>query len=451
VKTAHFPGGLEAYYAVLQAGMPIRDCPVYRSLVVPNGNQDSSVHRWFHLKEAYSLQLLDRVLDDAALAGRIGLRILDPFAGVGTTAISVADRLAGGRLQTATVYGIESNGFLHLVASTKLEALQRPTRTFARFALKIAKMALASPEPAPHIPSLSTLQKREYFDQGDVEQLMRLRQAIDMAATEGAVPLDVALARVCLGAVVETVSNLRRDGRALRFTEKRYRPGTVEAFQAKARQVVADIPARSVPVRGRILRGDGRLLEGIDERYRPFDLIIFSPPYPNNIDYTEVYKLENWVLGFISSNDAFVAQRLRTVYSHPSVLRPAPLPSDLLSESENSALANLVGPLLDTIPTDRYAEGRRRMVSGYARDMYLTLRAAKERLAAGGQIVYVVGNSVHGHGPGRMIIAADLLIAAFGELAGLEVRQVSVARHLRRREVASDYLRESVVFLAHAN
>jgi DNA modification methylase len=30
-----------------------------------------------------------------------------------------------------------------------------------------------------------------------------------------------------------------------------------------------------------------------------FDLILTSPPYPNNIDYSEVYKLELWLLGFI--------------------------------------------------------------------------------------------------------------------------------------------------------
>jgi hypothetical protein len=90
------------------------------------------------------------------------------------------------------------------------------------------------------------------------------------------------------------------------------------------------------------------------------------------------------------------------------------------------------------------------MLRGYALDMYLTLRSAKERVGEGGWVVYVVGNSVHGRGPEHLIIAADLMIAELASFAGLIVERLAVARHLRRRFVASPLLRESVVFLRRA-
>lgn len=441
---------LTALYRRIESAIPVADSPEYASLVVPNGNQSMPVHRWFHLKESYSCQLLAKVLKDTELASRDDLRILDPYAGVGTSCVSAADLLAAGELRRVAVYGVEANGFLHLVAATKLLALQSPPDGFDAFAERLMRSVLASSGAAPEAPRLSTFQVDAYFDRTDVDQLMRLKAAIDREDAAGEIPINSALARVCLGSVVETVGNLRRDGRTLRYVEKNSRVPTLQAFGRLAKLCAEDLPSRPIRIDGRVIRGDGRLLDDIDRRFLPFDLVIYSPPYPNNIDYTEVYKLENWLLDFITDSESFVAQRLRTVYSHPSVLRPDPLPSPLLTAGLNLSLEQVVAPVLSAIPKDRYSEGRRRMVRGYVLDMYLTLRSAKDRLARDGWLVYVVGNSVHGKGDAQLVIAADLLIAEVAGFAGLRVEKLAVARHLRRRVVESPFLRESVVFLRAA-
>jgi hypothetical protein len=429
--------------------MPVAQSPGYASLVIPSGNQHAAIHRWFHLKEAFSSRLLMRVLKDTGLGARRGLRILDPYSGVGTIAGSAGDAAASGELVKPFVYGIESNPFLHLVASSKLLALQAPPLSFTRFARRLASAAVSDRNAAPHPPGLSTFHNADFFDAADVDQLMRLRRAIERAEAGSEDHVSASLARVALGSVIELVSNLRRDGRALRFVDKRARPATIEAFLERAAQIADDLPLEPVPVHGRIMRGDGRLMDVIDNRFSAFDLIVFSPPYPNNIDYTEVYKLENWLLGYISDSDSFLDQRLRTVYSHPSILRTDPLPSELLSDVENASVTDAVRPIVDAIPVDRYADGRRRMIRGYAVDMFLTFRSARQRLADDGRIVYVVGNSVHGQAPCQFVIAADLLLADLASIAGLHVDRIEVARHLRRRFVSSPYLRESVVFLRH--
>src|SRR5205823_14898652 len=131
--------------------------------------------------------------------------------------------------------------------------------------------------------------------------------------------LDVDLARVCLGATVEPVSRLRRDGRALRYVPDKQRPDVILEFLRRAEQIDEDLQRPPLRVRGRIQLGDGRLLAPRPPEEATMDVVVFSPPYPNNIDYTEVYKLEAWLLGFINSHEEFATQRLKTLYSHPSL------------------------------------------------------------------------------------------------------------------------------------
>jgi hypothetical protein len=175
-------------------------------------------------------------------------------------------------------------------------------------------------------------------------------------------------------------------------------------------------------------------------------LIVFSPPYPNNIDYTEVYKLEAWMLGLYADQASFTAQRWRTLRSHASLdFGDAPIG---LSEAERKQVHKLIEPLLNAVPgDDRYAAARRRTISGYAYDMLQTLTHLRGAIAPEGWLVYVVGNSLHGgQGADGLLIAADLLIARLAEFAGFSISELAIARVPSRRRTSSPYLRESVVF-----
>jgi len=436
---------LEDHYRDVQSPFLVEEAPDYADLVVPTGNTDEPVHRWFHVKEAFSHRLLPRVLKDLGLAEAEELRVLDPYAGSGTTAASAAAAVRDGSFTAANVAGVECNGFLHLVASAKIAALRNPPKRLNEVAERVASRALAS-QDSVELPALSTFQNSDYFERDDVAQLVRLRLAIDATERRGSAAEAVALLRVALGATIEPICNLRRDGRTLRYSEKRTRPPVIEAWRAKVAQIEADLPTTGIAVDGDVHRGDARTLDDIAPDWT-CDLALFSPPYPNNIDYTEVYKLENWLLGFITSGEEFTSQRLRTAYSHPSILRVDPMPAPELSEEENRRVAGCIDPVVDALPADRYFEGRRRMFRGYAVDMYRTLRAVRRTLRPGADVVYVVGNSAHGGREAAFVVAADIIIAQVAEVAGLSVQRIAVARYPRRRSVDSAFLRESVVFL----
>lgn len=438
---------LEAHYASLERRFEVLPAPQYGPLVVPNGNDSMPVHRWFRLKEAYSANLLIKVLEDVKAREIPGIRILDPFAGVGTTITSAALSAKARELRGPVVYGTECNPFLHLVGSTKARALRARSNRLRSLASSIVPIVERGGVDAPPPPTLSTFANEAYFPPGHVTRLMQLRGAIEELESKGTVDkLDIALLRVCLGASVEPASRLRRDGRTLRHVPDKSPVDPVAAFARKVEEIHEDLLSAPMPVRGEISLGDGRTLQGLPARAYDFDLAVFSPPYPNNIDYTEVYKLENWLLGFIPNGQEFAAQRRRTLYSHPSVRRDDPL--DTIEDvNDRRAVEEVLAPLVAAIPADRYLRGRREMVRGYAVEMLRAFQSILPRMRTGASMVYIVGNSVHGQGEERFVIAADLILAALAEHAGFEVKHIGVARSLHRRKANSPFLRESVVFL----
>jgi hypothetical protein len=399
------------------------------------------------MKEAYSCELLRHVLRETSLDTRRCLTVCDPFAGSGTTAVSLAEAVEETSLERASFVGLESNPYLHLVASTKLRALQAPPTDFSIVAQRIATaVGRREIEPAP-VPTLSTFNDPRYFRAESLEELLRVKAAIDREASRGASPLAVDLVRVCLGAIVEPCSSLRRDGRALRYEPSKPVTRPLTAFVAKAAEIEDDLPSAPLAIAGTVHRLDARNPGTEPFGEEPLDLVLFSPPYPNNIDYTEVYKLEAWLLGFYDDQTRFKTQRWRTVRSHASLDfgdDAVDLPEELVSAADE-----VIAPVLDAVPgAGRYTAARQRTIKGYTYDMLRVLRGLAPLTAEGGRLVYVVGNSMHGgrDGESSVLIAADVVIGQLAALAGFAVDEIAVARIPSRRRSPSPYLRESVVF-----
>jgi hypothetical protein len=297
---------------------------------------------------------------------------------------------------------------------------------------------------------LTTFANRAYFDANVLQELLTLRAAIDAEAEAGSDPLAVDLARVCLGAVVESCSSLRRDGRALRYEAGKVVARPVAAFLKKCEDAEADLPRIGIALAGAVSMADARDAATLPSGSAKVDLFLFSPPYPNNIDYTEVYKLEAWLLGMYGGSADFSAQRHRTVRSHASLdFGDAPV---AIAPADQANIDKLIAPLLETTPaTGRYAASRRRTIRGYAYDLFQTLSNLASVANDDARLVYVVGNSLHGgHDDHQVLIAADLLIARLAELAGFTIDKIAVARYPSRRRTESRFLRESVVFARRA-
>lgn len=429
----------DAHYASLQRRFPVTSTGDYERLVTAWGNSQAPVHRWFHFKEAYSHLMLPRVIKDTGLDAADSLSIFDPFAGSGTTVASAGDYARDACLPVR-VEATETNPFLHLLSSVKGAAYSTPRPEFLKAAKRaVAAVARGRIDPLP-APALSTFHRAEYFSKDARTKLGMLAAAVLEMRTTGASDLEADALSLCLAAAVEPASHLRRDGRALRFEPQKEALDPVAVFVDRAHQLHADwmpVP-RFTP---RVRRGDAR--EGPAPRPGSADLVLFSPPYPNNIDYTEVYKLENWQLGLIRDQTEFAEQRQRTLRSHPSVKFDRGYKYE--GGPNTAAVEAIVAPICEAVPHGRYHASLVRTVRGYTDDMLAVLSRAATAMRSGGHLVYVVGNSFHG-GQDGLVIAADLIMAQAAELCGLEVTCMDIARVPTRRRTESPFLRETVVF-----
>ena len=441
---------LGTHYDALESRLPMAQEDELARLVVPNGNAAAPVHRWFHLKESFSSELLDWVLARTSLTDEVGLRMVDPFAGVATSLVSALQtQSSSGSERFEYLAGVEQNPFLQLVSRTKVRAHIGPPPRLEAFRDAVQDLyAAKATRPSPR-PGLSTFANPDYFPPNTLRSLLRLKSAIEAADGD---ELSKDIARVCLAACLEPLSNLRRDGRALRFDKRNSRPNADEEFVRRVEIAIADIETvtgnKNATVSLRL--GDGRNVTRYVDSDSSIDLALFSPPYPNNIDYTEVYKLENWFLDLIGSSEEFRAQRLRTVRSHPSVVFPELY--ELSNNGHRAEVTRLLGPLLAAIPSDRYRHQRRRMIAGYFEDMLATLKGLHQSLSSGGRVVYVVGNPAHGHGANSFVVASDIIMASLAQLVGFVVDEVVVARFPSRRNLSSNnapsaFIRESLVIL----
>lgn len=432
---------LEAHYRRVEAGYSVVTNVDYAQLVTANGNSKAPIHRWFKMKEAYSNRLPEKVLDDIGLKDD-HLTIVDPFSGSGTTAVAIGDLLRSGRLRSAKVRAMEVNPFLHLVSSAKLLGHADSLEQFQKIAGRVARRALETKDGVAPTPALSTFGNSDYFPVANLAALLALKASINAGAEAGDFSDDEQrLLKLALAAAVEPASNLRRDGRALRLAEGKACEHPVDVFLDVCAQVVQDSSATSGDFDACITLADARAatfdVDGVA------DLALFSPPYPNNIDYTEVYKLEGWMLDAYSDADAFSAQRRRTIRSHCSLRWGDAYAFE--QTGHDAEMRQLLEPILNAVPSDRYRNGREEVILGYADDMFSALTSTASAIRPGGYMAIVVGNSMHGKSDHDYVIASDLILARIAEYAGLAIEKIVIARYPRRRVARSAFLRESVV------
>ena len=341
--------------------------------------------RWFKFKEAFAPQLVLDVLRDG---NRTGVeRCLDPFGGCGTTGLTC---------QFAGVHPvlIEVNPFIADLAEAKLatydpDALSRDfvsVRDKARERLTVDMRSLAA---APQTLCEPGDGARWLFPKTVLTRLLQYREAIEQLKDS----TNRRLLRVLLGSVVVGVSNVTVNGKGRKYRgswmeQQRTAKDVDQNFQAAFLNAISDIQrygVRSMPTY-ELLRGS--CLQKIAD-VEPCDLAVFSPPYPNSFDYTDIYNLELWVLGYLKTK------------TDNRVLRQATLRSHIQAGGQYSyttAKSAMLRELLQALSSQRdelWDERIADMVGAYFEDMQKLLVQLRTTLKPGGRAVIVIGESCY--------------------------------------------------------
>ncbi len=451
----------------LAEGIACRDeRAAFENLVVANELSSYPVHRWYSYKEAFSPRLPQELVERLG-AGRSGL-VVDSFAGVATSALSLQTSEVAKR-----VIGVEYSPFAHFVGDTKL---RWPDVSATRLREAARGVAFYKVDTKAEIPTLAAFSNEEIFAPDTLLQLVAARDAIDRAEDLGIA--ERRMLRLGLASVIEDASGVKKDGRALRILRgrvrqpKALRPKRGAAIGSGVREMLTNqwlamaedldelspLRAGARKRRDRHLRGDARDLAAVRQRGRKgpalgdgsVGLFLYSPPYLNCIDYTEVYKLELWMLGFVKDQTEFRQVRLGTLRSHPSVRFPKSHHFEGFSSPAIEIVKDTASLLDERLPRPGLGE----MTANYFEDMLKVLAEQFRVLEPGGHTVCVVANSTFSRREKtaagwreawRLPILTDVLIARLAEMVGFEHVEIWEARDLQPKNVRMGSARESLV------
>jgi hypothetical protein len=370
-------------------------------------------HRWYFVKEGFSPKLVEQAI---AIDGvRPGEVLLDPFSGSGTVPLSGA--LCG--LQTRS---FEINPFLRFLSAAKLRQVPSEIfRTSSRNLLHALEKPVASPLEGFSTFTEGNRWDRWLFPRSVLRSFEAGRQKLAGVDAELRDLLQLAL----IGAAMDCC-NATRDGKCLRYNKNWH---NIQAnasqfrrhFEKRAEIIEADLS--TAPLDGTntcVTEGDARKLIAAKSREK-FRLCVTSPPYLNSFDYSDIYRPELFLGGFVDSNKSLMDVRLQTIRSHVQASWEKPI-----TDQFGVIYRNSIDKIRES-SEDLWNSRIPTMVQAYFEDMETIFRGLRQRAHKNASIWLVVSTSAYA----GIEVPVDLILAEIGQRNGWFLREVGVLRYLR--------------------
>ena len=379
------------------------------------GAEPLPFQQWHHFKEAFAPEVVARAVRESH---RTVASCLDPFGGSGTTAL--ASQFLG-----VTPTTVEVNPYLADLIDAKLspyepDELAQDFRQIVRIASQHdGDLRRFSRLPATFIESAR--QERWIFDRGVARRIAAHLDAIDALPSH----LHRRLFRIMVGGMLIAVSNVVINGKGRRYrrgwVERSLAPEMVDMlFKQRCQAAITEIHEHRYRRQRNftLLRGD--CLSQLSSAALT-DLAVFSPPYPNSFDYTDVYNVELWMLGYLKGAQSNKALRQATLCSHVQLKR------DYKSAPSGSLRLERALGRLRTKRDSLWSPWIPEMIAHYFHDMCQVLSLLRDRLTSHGEVWSVVGDSRYA---GVQIPVARIL-ADYASHLGYQVVNVEPFRSMR--------------------
>ncbi|MBE0538007.1 MAG: DNA modification methylase [Phycisphaerae bacterium] len=343
------------------------------------------VHRWFRYSAGFSAEWAEGAIG-RALPGE-GLCVLDPFAGVGTTLLAAEARGTKGT-------GFEAHPFVFRVARAKL-GWNVPVSALHESYQELLRRARKRPAERAQPPSLM----QKCFTEESLERLGRLKRVFLEDYNDGTSLGELlwlgitAIVRSC------SVAGTAQWQYVLPNKQKANVYDPFDAFVWKMEAFALDIEAvkrAGWTESSAILQHDARVP---CEHVEQVDMVITSPPYPNNYDYADATRLEMTFWGEVEGwGDLQAAARQYLVRSCSQHSAAEKLQLDeLLRDPVIAAIRGELTRSCRALETLRLVRAGKKtyhtMAAAYFVDMARTLRALRTLCKSGGKMCFVVGDS----------------------------------------------------------
>lgn len=367
---------------VAQDGAIFEQASVSSSTFV--NNMSLLVHRWFRYSAGFSAKWVGNCIRSAKTKRPGGLRVLDPFAGSGTVLVEAEQ-------QDVPSYGVESHPFVSRIAQAKITSGVEP-EAFRLYAAGILKQA---EKVKPQVECYPVLIRKCYPDEvlGELDQLRKSWEGTqDHPLSELGWLGLAAILRQCSPVGTANWQYVLPNKTKARIT------APFAAFKDKAHQMFVDLSARHrTEAVARLVQGDARQLPGVPDGWA--NLVITSPPYPNNFDYADATRLEMTFFGDIAGwGDLQKTVRtylVRSCTQHISSL--VSQTSSLVADKSLDPIRPEIDSVCGALEKERHLHGGKKnyhtMIVAYFLDMARVWSRLREVTADGASVCFVVGDS----------------------------------------------------------
>ncbi len=237
-------------------------------------SKHKQIHGWFWYKEGFAPEIFEYALKDTD-----SKLVLDPFCGVGTT-------LLAAKQKGIDSVGIDASPLAVFVSKAK-------TEDYSKDDIEAVK-AFLSEKLKKDVPRIARQPLRWEFELFDPHNAFPKRNYNQILAIRDAIEQEEKRVRnLLLLALLSTLpqaSIVVKDGGVLKIKKGKRALPAKEIFKRKVKKMLRELEGRKAVGHAPLLfLGDARAL---DIPSSSIDLIVTSPPYLNNIDYSKVYGLE---------------------------------------------------------------------------------------------------------------------------------------------------------------
>ena len=405
-----------------------------RKIVSFQGNKGKPAYSWYKYKEAFSAGLVEYLL--GSYVGRVSEKVLDPFAGIGTTLFAASS-------QGIAADGIELLPVGQEIIRTRLLS-ERELTSDDIATLEHWITALPWKEFPERVPFSTIRITENAYPPETIEAIERYRGAIQQENER-----IQAILRLALLCILEGISYTRKDGQYLRWDARsgKRRPGTKAfdkgeilrfdaAITAKLKEILSDVrdvqmPVTLFPVK-RITK-DIRLFKGSCLEVLPtleaaaYEAVMTSPPYCNRYDYTRTYALELAMLELTHADVSHLRQEMLscTVENREKdLLKICPQWMPFIEAANQQKLLAAINTYLQHEKDSGTLNnnGIPRMVRGYFSEMACVIGECARVLKPNTRL-FMVNDNVRYAG---VSISVDIILSDIARSLGFEVEKILV-------------------------
>lgn len=415
----------------------------YNNEIHFRNNKNEPIHRWYPFVEGFSSNFVKSIIDEVDYTPSC---CLDPFAGSGTTPLA-CQQLA------IKCYSFEVNPFLFDLMKVKInkgydeQKLENIIRRVDQN-LQLCKRIWEYPNIETQTLFEREGLKKWIFNREVAWGIFDILNEIYKLSnkTEGKYKL---LLKIALASNLISISNIFRNGKCLSYKRNWSNNGiSRQDVHKKFISFCKDIILRDLlhitPDDNGIdnssfcKEGDARkLVKELEDR--SIDLVITSPPYLNSRDYTDIYRLELWILGYLKTYKDERELRKNTLRSHVQIA---------WQKGETLKIKKLEKTLkeIEKHRKEFWNNSIPEMIKGYFIDMNIILKSLHKKMKIDSKAYINVGNSSYF----KSIIETDAIIAELAEMNKFQVDDIRVARYLKSSgQQDSKRIRESIVILTN--